>query len=83
MDSFSKFCWGDIAVGTGIAVVEVFSCDMSNPNLNDSALFPLSVLPKQTTDTDWIIVKLNQQTSDAQCFLSIVGSVFVQEISWY
>jgi len=47
MDSFSKFCWADIVVDTGIALVEVFSCDMSNPNLNDSASFPLSVLPKQ------------------------------------
>ena len=52
MDYFSKFCWGDIVIGTDIAVVEVFSCDMSNPNLNDSALSPLPVIPKQTTDTD-------------------------------
>jgi len=37
---------------TGIAVVEIFSCDMSNPNLNDNALSPLPVLFKQTTDTD-------------------------------
>jgi len=37
---------------TGIAVVEIFSRDMSNPNLNDNALSPLPVLFKQTTDTD-------------------------------
>jgi len=46
MDSFSKICWGDTVIGTGIAVVEVFSCDMSNPNLNDNALSLLPVLPK-------------------------------------
>jgi len=47
-----NFVGGDIVIDAGIAVVEVFSCDISNPNLNDSALSPLSVLPKQTTDID-------------------------------
>jgi len=51
MDSFSKICWDDTVIGTGIAVVDVFFCVTSNPNLNDSALSPLPVLPKQTTDT--------------------------------
>jgi len=39
-------------MGTGIAAVKIFSWDMSNPNVNDNALSPLPVLPKQTTDTD-------------------------------